>query len=81
MASKPKKITSGASPARDLTELKEFRKTNEAIGLRVSEGRLSLLSRKLFNVMMYHAQQQREPGENAPLATEAAKKYFWIPED
>ena len=79
MASKPKKITSGASPARDLTELKEFRKTNEAIGLRVSEGRLSLLSRKLFNVMMYHAQQQREPGENAPLATEAAKKYFWIP--
>ena len=78
MASKPKKITV-ILPAPDSTELKEFRKTNEAIGLRVSEGRLSLLSRKLFNVMMYHAQQQREPGENAPLATEAAKKYFWIP--
>ena len=78
MASKPKKTTA-ALPAPDSTELKEFRKTNEAIGLRVSEGRLSLLSRKLFNVMMYHAQQQKEPGENAPLATEAAKKYFWIP--
>jgi hypothetical protein len=60
-------------------QLKEFRKTNEAIGLRVSEGRLSLLSRKLFNVMVYHAQQLRVPGENAPIATEAAKKYFWIP--
>lgn len=30
----------------------EIRKTNEAIGLRVSEGRLSLLSRKIFNVMV-----------------------------
>lgn len=78
MASKPK-THSVALPAPDSTELKEFRKTNEAIGLRVSEGRLSLLSRKLFNVMMYHAQQQREPGANAPLTTEAAKKYFWIP--
>lgn len=78
MAGKKKSSTATLS-APDSTELKEFRKTNEAIGLRVSEGRLSLLSRKLFNVMMYHAQQQREPGENAPLATEAAKKYFWIP--
>ena len=78
MASKPKN-SSAKLPAPDSTELKEFRKANEAIGLRVSEGRLSLLSRKLFNVMMYHAQQQKEPGENAPLATEAAKKYFWIP--
>ena len=48
------------------TELKEFRKTNEAIGLRVSEGRLSLLSRKIFNVMVYHAQRIRNKGENAP---------------
>lgn len=60
-------------------EMKEFRKTNEAIGLRVTEGRLSLLSRKLFNVMVYHAQQLREPGSFAPISTEAAKKYFWIP--
>lgn len=57
----------------------EFRKTNEAIGLRVSSGRLSFLSRKLFNVLVYHAQQLREPGKNAPIATAAAQKYFWIP--
>ena len=60
-------------------DLKEFRKTNEAIGLRVSEGRLSLLSRKIFNVMVYHAQRIRVKGENAPIDTEAAKNYFWIP--
>lgn len=57
----------------------EFRKTNEAIGLRVKEGRLSLLSRKLYNVMVYHAQQLKVPGQNAPIDTEANKKYFWIP--
>ncbi len=60
-------------------DLKEFRKTNEAIGLRVSEGRLSLLSRKIFNVMVYHAQRIRVKGENAPIDTDAAKNYFWIP--
>jgi hypothetical protein len=68
------KTSSGGS-----TELKEFRKTNEAIGLRVSEGRLSLLSRKIFNVMVYHAQRIRHKGENAPIDTEAAKNYYWIP--
>ncbi len=55
-----------------------FRKANEAIGLRVREGRLSLLARKIFNVMMYHAQEQRTPGANAPIDTPAARKYFWI---
>lgn len=57
----------------------EFRKTNEAIGLRVKEGRLSLLSRKLYNVMVYHAQLLKVPGQNSPIDTEASKKYFWIP--
>jgi hypothetical protein len=61
------------------TDLKEFRKTNEAIGLRVSEGKLSLLSRKIFNVMVYHAQRIRSKGENAPIDTEVAKNYYWIP--
>jgi len=60
-------------------DLKQFRKTNEAIGLRVVEGSLSLLSRKVFNVMMYHAQEMKEPGRNAPINTPAARKYFWIP--
>lgn len=69
----------GSSDTPAKGDLKEFRKTNEAIGLRVSEGRLSLLSRKIFNVMVYHAQRVRVKGENAPIDTEAAKKYFWIP--
>jgi hypothetical protein len=58
---------------------RSFRKTNEAIGLRVTEGKLSLLTRKVFNVMMLHAQESRVPGLNAPIDTAAAKKYFWIP--
>lgn len=61
------------------SELREFRKTNEAIGLRVVEGNLSLLSRKVFNVMMYHAQEMKVPGLNSPINTPASKKYFWIP--
>lgn len=63
----------------DQASLMQFRKTNEAIGLRVVEGNLSLLSRKVFNVMMYHAQLMKEPGRNAPIDTPAAKKYFWLP--
>ena len=63
----------------DASDVREFRKTNEAIGLRVVEGNLSLLSRKVFNVMMYHAQEMKVPGLNAPINTAAAKKYFWIP--
>ncbi len=73
------KKKSGKSAPSSSTDLKEFRKTNEAIGLRVSEGRLSLLSRKIFNVMVYHAQRMRAKGENAPIDTEVAKNYYWIP--
>ena len=58
--------------------LREFRKTNEAIGLRVSEGRLSLLSRKVFNILVLNAQQIGEPGKNTPINSEAAAKYYWI---
>lgn len=76
MTAKKKAVKTAASGT---TELKEFRKTNEAIGLRVSEGRLSLLSRKIFNVMVYHAQRIRNKGENAPIDSEAAKNYYWIP--
>jgi hypothetical protein len=28
---------------------------------------------------MYHAQEMKEPGRNAPINTPASKKYFWIP--
>lgn len=72
-----KKAGKAVTPASG--QLKEFRKTNEAIGLRVSEGRLSLLSRKIFNVMVYHAQRIRTKGENAPIDSEVAKNYYWIP--
>lgn len=73
------KKKAGKKPPSTGADLKEFRKTNDAIGLRVSEGRLSLLSRKIFNVMVYHAQRIRTKGENAPINTEAAKNYYWIP--
>ena len=55
-----------------------FRKTNEAIGLRLREGRLSLLSRKILNVMFYHA-QNLTLGQNAPIDTPVNRKYFWVP--
>jgi len=77
MASKGKK--KAAVSEVESRDLREFRKTNEAIGLRVVEGSLSLLSRKVFNVMMFHAQEMKVPGSNAPIDTPAAKKYFWIP--
>lgn len=57
----------------------EFRKSNGAIGLRVVDGKLTLLNRKVFNVLMYHAQLAREPGIGAPIDTPASKKYFWVP--
>ena len=63
----------------ETADRREFRKTNDAIGLRVREGKLSLLTRKVFNVMMYHAQGMKVPGLNAPIDTPAAKKFFWIP--
>ncbi|CAM3827852.1 replication initiation protein [Polaromonas hydrogenivorans] len=79
MATRKKRDSTGrTAPASEVVDPKEFRKTNETIGLRVMEGRLSLLTRKVFNVMMYHAQQLRVPGDNAPIDTPAAKKYFWI---
>ena len=76
---KPKKGRDDDLAPLDSRELREFRKTNEAIGLRVVDGNLSLLSRKVFNVMMYHAQEQKVPGLNSPINTPASKKYFWIP--
>jgi hypothetical protein len=79
MATKNNKSKSSELTTTESGDLKQFRKTNEAIGLRVVEGSLSLLSRKVFNVMMYHAQEMKEPGRNAPINTPASKKYFWIP--
>lgn len=60
-------------------ERRELRKSNDAIGLRVVEGKLTLLNRKLLNVLMYHAQEAKVLGLNAPIDTPVAKKYFWVP--
>ncbi len=80
MSSNQKKdLATQNSPNSPSANVMEFRKTNEAIGLRVKEGKLSFLSRKLYNVMIYHAQQQGTPGKGAPIQSEAAKKFFWIP--
>lgn len=79
MATSKSKLRTETLITLETGDLKQFRKTNEAIGLRVVEGSLSLLSRKVFNVMMYHAQEMKEPGLNSPINTAASKKYFWIP--
>jgi hypothetical protein len=60
-------------------QLVEFRKANDSIGLRVVEGRFSLLSRKLFNVFLSKAQEQQRPGVDAPVDDAAAESYFWMP--
>ncbi len=75
---KPKSSSSSLTPVPSAGEDKRFRKTNEAIGLRLKEGRLSLLSRKILNVMFYHA-QNLTLGQNAPIDTPVNKKYFWVP--
>lgn len=74
-----KKSTSKGLATTGGKDLRQFKKTNEAIGVSVVEGNLSLLSRKVFNVMMYHAQLAKVPGQNAPIDTPTAKQYFWIP--
>lgn len=78
MATREKRIKNLVLSFPEAGDRKQFRKTNEAIGLRVVEGNLSLLSRKVFNVMMYHAQEMKDPGLNAPINTPSARKYFWI---
>lgn len=71
-------VDTSTKPAVARSEL-EIRKSNEAIGLRVVSGRLTLLNRKVFNVLMYHAQRIRKLGQDAPIDTPAAQKYFWVP--
>lgn len=58
--------------------LVEFRKSNDSIGLRVVEGRFSLLSRKLYNLFISTAQIQKKPGVDAPINDASAESYFWI---
>lgn len=70
-----------ATVGEDDSELreKEFSKSNDSIGLRVQQGRLTLLSRKIFNVLVYRAQQMGQPGKDAPKGIKSADRYFWVP--
>lgn len=58
-----------------------FRKSNDAIGLRPVEGTISMLARKIFNVLISYAQDEIVPGNNAPIDNDIdlTSKYFWLP--
>ena len=58
----------------------EFRKANEIIAPRVARGgTLTLLGRKLFNVLLFHTQQLGSPGRNAPPGDTKNEKLYWLP--
>lgn len=62
---------------------KEFRKANNVVSVRVKSGpTLSLMGRRLFNVLLYQAQALGAPGVNAPMPWNACpnpEDYYWIP--
>jgi len=59
---------------------REFRKANEIIAPRVTRGgTLSLLARKIFNVILYHTQRLGVPGANAPGDDPAYREFYWLP--
>lgn len=61
-------------------EKKEFRKANEIITPRVVRGgTMTLLSRKVFNVLLYHTQRLGKPGKDAPESDPQFASFFWIP--
>src|ERR1017187_4145565 len=71
--------TNKADLQNDGTAVKEFRKANEVIAPRVSRGgTLSLLSRKIFNVLLYHTQRLGTPGANAPAGDPEFQSFYWI---
>lgn len=63
----------------DVDDDRHLSKANDAIGLRVKAGQLSLLSRKIFNVLVFHAQQQHTPGQGAPADFPGSEQYYWVP--
>lgn len=56
-----------------------LKKSNDTIAVRIEKGGLSSLGRKVFNVLIYHAQQLGEPGTTGPTEVRNHAKYFWIP--
>ena len=81
---RPKKSTSVASDASSLStppktaDIQEFRKANEAVGLRIKSGRFTFVSRKLLNIFIFVAQKAGAPGVNAPPGEPGAEGYFWV---
>lgn len=73
-----KKLDNSKEALDDQRSLQEFRKSNDAIAIRLSQGRLSLLSRKIFNVLVFHAQTGRGKGVGAPTKSETSDSFFWI---
>ncbi|MBK4737777.1 replication initiation protein [Noviherbaspirillum pedocola] len=60
------------------TAVQEFRKANDSIGLRVMEGKFSLLSRKIYNIFINKAQELGVPGREMPPGNPGGADYFWI---
>ena len=60
------------------TDLREFRKANEAVGLRIKSGKFTFVSRKLLNIFIFIARKAGTPGVNAPTDDPGAQGYFWV---
>ena len=61
-------------------DTQEFRKANEIIAPRVARGgTLSLLGRKVFNVLLYHTQRLGVPGLGAPEGDAVYQTLYWLP--
>lgn len=56
-----------------------YRKSNDAIALRPVEGSISMLARKVFNVMILHAQEQGQPGKVVPGDDPVFGSFYWLP--
>jgi plasmid replication initiation protein len=65
-------------PSHRNTGLREFRKANEAVGLRIKSGKFTFVSRKLLNIFIFIAQKAGAPGVNAPTDDPGAQGYFWV---
>jgi hypothetical protein len=82
MATKPPKPTEALTLI-EPSDSKEFRKANNVVSVRVKSGpTLSLMGRRLFNVLLYQAQTLGAPGVNAPAPWGGCpnpEDYYWIP--
>lgn len=79
-----KKIKQNLPTLADDTDPKTFKKASSAVGMRVMRGpALTLIGRKAFNVLIWHAQKLGRPGVNAPEKWDGGKwdpaEYYWMP--